>query len=130
MKAERPSQLPGATSRRDFLRAAGAAAAAATLAARTFAESRRKVRYAIVGAGHRGSGMWGAEALQRHGRTLELVGLCDVNPRRAEAANALWGRSPVFWFAGCSTPSGDRIAVCRRLHAQACHRPSSVASTS
>lgn len=87
-------------SRRDFLQAAGAAALAATAAASglpAVAAAPRKVRYAIVGPGHRGSGMWGAEALKRHGGTLDLVALCDVNPKRAEAANGLIGtKAPVY----------------------------------
>jgi predicted dehydrogenase len=115
MKEKRPSQPAGATSRRDFLRAAGATAAAVALPARALAEARRRVRYAIVGAGHRGSGMWGAEALERHGRTLELVGLCDVNPRRADAANALMGtKAPVFTDVDrmLDAVEVDRIAVC------------------
>lgn len=90
---------PSAPSRRDFLHAAGvaAAAAAAGFPATAAAPSMRKVRYAIVGPGHRGSGMWGAEALKRHGGTLDLVALCDVNPKRAEAANGLMGtKAPVY----------------------------------
>jgi predicted dehydrogenase len=115
MRKEYPTRLPGATSRRDFLRAAGATAAVAALPGPAFAEARRQVRYAIVGAGHRGSGMWGAEALQRHGARLELVALCDVNPRRAEAANALMGtKAPVFTDldAMLDAVEVDRIAVC------------------
>ena len=73
----------GSPSRREFLYAAGAAAAAAALPARAATEPVRKTRYAIVGTGHRGSGMWGAEALKRHDDTLDLVALCDVNPERA-----------------------------------------------
>ncbi len=86
-------------SRRDFLHAAGAVAAAAATSGlpADAAPSARKVRYAIVGPGHRGSGMWGAETLKRHGGTLDLVALCDVNPKRAEAANGLMGtKAPVY----------------------------------
>ncbi len=86
-------------SRRDFLHAAGAAAVASAASGlpATAASAPRKVRYALVGTGHRGSGMWGTEALKRHGDTLELVALCDVNPQRAEAANVLMGtKAPVY----------------------------------
>lgn len=41
----------------------------------------------MVGPGHRGSSMWGAAALMRHGESSDLVALCDVNPKRAAAAN-------------------------------------------
>ena len=115
MTTRNQSQPSDATSRREFLRLAGTAAAAAALPAPARAETRRKVRYAIVGAGHRGSGMWGAEALQRHGGTLELVGLCDVNPLRAAAANVLMGtQAPVFTDLDrmLDAVAVDRIAVC------------------
>lgn len=102
-------------SRREFLRAAGAAAAVAALPGGLSADPARKTRYAIVGTGHRGSGMWGAEALKRHGATLDLVALCDVNPKRAEAANALMGtKAPVFTDLDrmLDAVKVDRIAVC------------------
>ena len=107
-------------SRRDFLHAAGAAVAAAatatvsSLPAVAAVPASRKVRYAIVGPGHRGSGMWGAEALKRHGGTLELVALCDVNTKRAEAANGLMGtKAPVYADLGrmLAEARPDRIAV-------------------
>ena len=107
-----------APSRREFLHAAGAAAAVAATAAAsglpTAAAAPRKVRYAIVGPGHRGSGMWGAEALKRHGATLDLVALCDVNPKRADAANGLMGtKAPVYTDLDrmLAEAKPDRIAV-------------------
>ncbi|MBK9966384.1 MAG: Gfo/Idh/MocA family oxidoreductase [Holophagales bacterium] len=105
----------GSPSRREFLYAAGAAAASAALPSRLSAEPARRTRYAVVGTGHRGSGMWGAEALKRHGDTLDLVALCDVNPRRAEAANALMGtKVPVYPDLDrmLDAVKVDRIAVC------------------
>ena len=121
MTHDTPASTP---SRRDFLHAAGAVAAAAaatSLPAEAGAATPGlpatavpKVRYAIVGPGHRGSGMWGAEALKRHGATLDLVALCDVNPKRAEAANGLMGtRAPVFTDLDrmLSEAKPDRIAV-------------------
>ena len=109
------SQPPDPTSRRDFLRAAGAAAAAAALPVPARAEPGRKVRYAIVGAGHRGCGMWGAEALARHGGALELVALCDLNPLRAAAANTLMGTQALVFTdldAMLDAVAVDRLAVC------------------
>ena len=55
-------------SRREFVRTASTAAAA-TLAASSglFASAgQAKRRYAIVGTGDRGSGMWGADVAQRY----------------------------------------------------------------
>jgi predicted dehydrogenase len=109
-------------SRREFLLVAGSAAAATTVAglvppllAEPVAGSPGRTRYAIVGTGHRGSGMWGSEALKRHGERLELVGLCDVNPLRGEAARTLIGtRAPVFTDLDRMIDEArpERIAVC------------------
>ena len=40
-------------------------------------------RIALVGTGHRGTGMWGKELLSRLGPQVDLVGLCDINGMRA-----------------------------------------------
>lgn len=114
-----PAPLP---SRRDFLTASGAAVGATTavglapsLLGEPLAEASGRTRYAIVGTGHRGSGMWGTEALKRHGDRLELVGLCDVNPLRAEAARSLIGtRAPVYTDLDrmIDEAKPERIAVC------------------
>jgi predicted dehydrogenase len=115
MEQTHPKEPANVTSRREFLRAAGAVAAAAAVPTPLAAEQRRPTRYAIVGTGHRGSGMWGAEALKRHGDALELVALCDINPQRAAAANILMGtRAPVFTDLDrmLDAVPVDRIAVC------------------
>jgi predicted dehydrogenase len=81
--------------RRDFVTAATGAAAATLVARRAGAAARR--RYAIVGTGVRGVGMWGRPLVQRYADVLEFVGLCDVNPLRAEAARKQIGVScPTF----------------------------------
>jgi predicted dehydrogenase len=74
--------------RRHFLTATSGAAAASLLCpplARAQAPVKRR-RYAIVGTGSRGIGMWGRGFQARYGDELEFVGLCDVNPLRVEAA--------------------------------------------
>jgi predicted dehydrogenase len=54
-------------------------------------------RYAIVGTGIRGSTMWGRGLVSRYADVLEFVGLCDVNPLRAEVARKAIGVScPTF----------------------------------
>lgn len=93
-----PGSLPFA-SRRDFVKAAGGAAVAAAASGLPIpgraAPARR--RYAIVGTGHRATGMWGRQLLARHPDAVEVVGLCDVNPLRAEVARELIGVScPTF----------------------------------
>jgi predicted dehydrogenase len=81
--------------RRDFVTAATGAAAATLVAGRAGAAVRR--RYAIVGTGVRGVGMWGRPLVERYADVLEFVGLCDVNPLRAEAARKQIGVScPTF----------------------------------
>ncbi|HEY7922905.1 MAG TPA: Gfo/Idh/MocA family oxidoreductase [Vicinamibacteria bacterium] len=81
--------------RRDFVTTATGAAAATLVAGRAGAAARR--RYAIVGTGVRGVGMWGRPLVERYADVLEFVGLCDVNPLRAEAARQQIGVScPTF----------------------------------
>ena len=50
-----------------------------------------KRRLALVGTGHRGTGMWGSELLAECGQWVEIVALCDINPLRLEAAARLIG---------------------------------------
>ncbi|MBL8841716.1 MAG: Gfo/Idh/MocA family oxidoreductase [Planctomycetes bacterium] len=113
----REQQRDGAVTRRGFLKAASgsvlasalvpavvapavAAAVASPATAPLPATPRRpaaKRRYAIVGTGIRGSTMWSASALARHGDAIELVGLCDVNRKRVELVKRRLGAScPTF----------------------------------
>jgi predicted dehydrogenase len=87
-----------ASTRREFVKVAGTAAlGAALLPEDAFAQPRAKRRYAIVGTGDRGSGMWGRDLVQRYPDLLEFVGLCDLNPKRSLAAKAFMGVSaPTF----------------------------------
>ena len=84
--------------RRDFVATASGAAALAMvpdLVHAAAAPSRR--RYAIVGTGSRGIGMWGRPLVARYPDLLEFVGLCDVNPLRVEVAKKALGVScPTF----------------------------------
>ena len=84
---------PGSWSRRQFVKAAGAAAAASVFPAAPLAAipAQPKRRYAIVGTGDRGTGMWGAQLVERYQDILEFVGLCDINPKRAAVARELVG---------------------------------------
>jgi predicted dehydrogenase len=50
-----------------------------------------KTRIALVGLGHRGTGMWGKELLADYHPWVELVGICDSNPARREHALAVLG---------------------------------------
>jgi predicted dehydrogenase len=84
--------------RRDFVRTAGAAAASVLAGGSALGSARQaRRRYAMVGTGHRGSSMWGADLVKKYSDVLEFVGLADINPKRAAAARELMGVSaPIF----------------------------------
>ena len=57
----------------------------------------QKRRLAMVGTGHRGTGMWGTSVLSSYGDIVEFVGLCDSNQGRVETAKKMLGAScPTF----------------------------------
>lgn len=75
------------STRRDFVKTAGGAAVGASLlGVNVLADAPAKRRYAIVGTGDRGSGMWGRDLVRRYPDLLDFVGLCDINPKRALVA--------------------------------------------
>ena len=88
-----------ASSRREFVKVAGSAALGAALFhVDALAQVPSKRRYAIVGTGDRGSGMWGRDLARKYPDLLEFVGLCDKNPKRAVAARDFIGAAtcPTF----------------------------------
>ena len=63
-----------ASSRREFVKVAGTAALGASLfPSDALAQPRAKRRYAIVGTGDRGSGLWGRDLVQRHPDLMVFV---------------------------------------------------------
>lgn len=86
--------------RRDFVKTTGAAAASVLLAGSlpvTATPILARKRYAMIGTGHRGTGMWGKDIFERYSNEVEFVGLCDKNIKRAEAGKKLIGAScPTF----------------------------------
>jgi predicted dehydrogenase len=57
----------------------------------------KKKRIAMVGTGHRGSGMWGKSVIDTYPEYVEFVGLCDINKGRAETVRKMMGVTcPVF----------------------------------
>jgi predicted dehydrogenase len=83
--------------RREFVTVAGGAAMAALVPGEGRAAAATRRRYAIVGTGVRGSNMWGRDLVSRYADVLEFVGLCDVNPLRADASRKALGVScPTF----------------------------------
>jgi predicted dehydrogenase len=92
----RDTEIEGVT-RRDFVTTAGGAAVGAMLASATPLRAQQKRRYAIVGTGVRGIGMWGRPIVQQYGDLVEFVGLSDINPIRLEVAKGQIGVScPTF----------------------------------
>jgi predicted dehydrogenase len=75
-----------------------------------------KHRVAIVGTGHRGTSMWGKELLAGWSDTVEMVGLCDINPVRLAKARDAMGASdaPVFtdFDAMLRETRPQRVIVC------------------
>lgn len=78
-------------SRRKFITTTGTVLAGSMLMNDAVAETAAlftgpKKRYAIVGTGHRGTGMWGKDVLKDYADYVEFVGLCDTNKGRVETA--------------------------------------------
>ncbi|TSA17920.1 gfo/Idh/MocA family oxidoreductase [bacterium] len=88
--------------RREFVVSTAKAAAGAVLLNQmpgivTSKTHSPKRRLAMVGTGHRGTGMWGTSVLKDYGDIVEFVGLCDINPGRAETAKKMLNAScPTF----------------------------------
>ncbi|MCF7802974.1 MAG: Gfo/Idh/MocA family oxidoreductase [Candidatus Marinimicrobia bacterium] len=82
--------------RREFITKSGTAAAGVMLApslSGLFAQasSVNKMKLAMVGTGHRGTGMWGKSVANQYGDYVEFVGLCDINSGRVEWARQHMG---------------------------------------
>ncbi|MFN0084634.1 MAG: Gfo/Idh/MocA family protein [Blastocatellia bacterium] len=84
--------------RREFV-AGGASLSAATVlvGSAQAGQNKQKLKMAIVGTGSRGSFTWGQEVVKGYSDVVEIVGLCDINRKRVEAARQLIGvNAPVF----------------------------------
>ena len=76
--------------RREFVSTATGAAVGTILAASAPSlRAQGKRRYAIVGTGVRGIGMWGTPIARRYADTVEFAGLSDINPIRLETARKI-----------------------------------------
>ena len=93
-------------SRRNFLAVSGAIAGTTIIdpkskvMAGSFADAKqpnKKLKLAMVGTGHRGTGMWGDSLLKEYPDYLEFVGLCDNNEGRLQTGKEMIGTScPTF----------------------------------
>ena len=79
--------------RRQFTQLTGTALAGSLLTNNVLAAALapKKQRVAMVGTGHRGLGMWGTPVLAEHGKSMEFVGLCDINPGRVATGKKMLG---------------------------------------
>ncbi len=61
------------------------------------ASQENKHKVALVGTGIRGSGTWGKALLENYADVLDMVGLCDINPKRMGYAKQYMGATcPTF----------------------------------
>lgn len=92
------SSIVQTTTRRAFLGSSGKAALAAlALSAGRARGAAAKMRLAMVGTGSRGTETWGRSLMRTHADYVELVGFCDINPKRAARAPAYCGvTAPVY----------------------------------
>ncbi len=85
--------------RRTFIAGGGAALAASAIsvASPLPVPQQPRLRMAIVGTGNRGSLTWGQDVVKGYSDVVEIVGLCDINPKRVEAGKKLIGvDAPTF----------------------------------
>lgn len=89
-----------ALTRREFIGGAAAALAASAISSAASplpAAGAQRLRMAMIGTGSRGTSAWGQEVVAGYSDVVEIVGLCDINSKRAEAARAVIGTSaPAF----------------------------------
>jgi predicted dehydrogenase len=78
-------------------------------------QGRRRI--ALVGTGHRGTGMWGINVVKGYNDHVEFVALCDHNRLRADRARAFIGTSaPIYADVQemLTTVKPDTVIVCTR----------------
>jgi predicted dehydrogenase len=58
-----------------------------------------KLRIALVGTGSRGTSTWGKDLVDQYADQLEMVALCDINPKRVDFAKRYIGTSAPVYLA-------------------------------
>src|SRR5437870_1327414 len=86
--------------RREFITKSGAAVAATAVSLNSLSQASaapKQLRIAIIGTGSRGTFTWGKPVVENYSDMVEIVGLCDINPKRVEAAKSFIGiKAPTF----------------------------------
>jgi predicted dehydrogenase len=77
--------------RRSFIKSGSAAlaSAAVSLSDASMGQGSKKIRVAVVGTGNRGSHTWGSRVIEDYSDFVEIVGLCDINGKRARIAKEI-----------------------------------------
>lgn len=75
--------------RRSFVKQSGTLAAGTLLSPNLILQPFAKKKIAMVGTGHRGTGMWGTPVIKEFSNLVEFVGLCDINPGRVQTAKTM-----------------------------------------
>jgi predicted dehydrogenase len=81
-------------SRRQFIAKSAKTAAlcyAFTLPGRAYAAGAARKKICLVGTGSRGTSTWGKNLFKPYSEQVELVGLCDINPKRIKVAQNIIG---------------------------------------
>ena len=92
--------------RRKFLKNSSKAVIASALfpvnalAANTVNTASQKTKVALVGTGSRGSATWGKNLLDGYSQWVDMVGLCDINPKRMEYAKSYIGTNAKTYQTG------------------------------
>ena len=118
-----------AINRREFLKSNAIAALGALGITGSFsaigAQStpKSKSRLVIVGTGMRGITMWGTGVVKNYADYVEMVGLCDINPKRVDFARTQIGENiPTFTdfdeMIRCTRPDKVIVATVDCFHAQ------------
>jgi len=83
------------------------------------AEGKRRLRYALIGTGNRGTTMWGRGLLKGWSEFVELVAICEINPLRGERARAMIGTHvPIYPDLGqmLAETKPELVIVCTPDH--------------
>src|SRR5256885_17189479 len=83
-------QMTVSITRRAFIsRGAALAVTAGSTITAPWPSEQKRLRMALVGTGDRGSFTWGQELVEGYSDVVEIVGLCDINPKRVQQAKKL-----------------------------------------
>ncbi|MEN8229657.1 MAG: Gfo/Idh/MocA family oxidoreductase [Bacteroidota bacterium] len=91
--------------RRKFLEKSSKAVIASTIlplnafAVDSLNTASQKTKVALVGTGSRGSATWGKNLLDGYSQWVDMVGLCDINPKRMEYAKKHLGTNAKTYIA-------------------------------